>query len=117
MEPHVVYITNQLLPTANKDALPVSQNSNVIYQFSYFHATAIIVTWAVLPKDWYTFKFIYTSLWEVRPTDWYKYKTESNNMFRNLSVVAFLSKSVTFQFENANLSPSQQLKLNLLRVI
>ena len=34
VEPHVVYKTNQLLPVANKDMLPVLQNSNVIYPFS-----------------------------------------------------------------------------------
>ena len=34
VEPHIICKTNQLLPVANKDALPALQNSNVIYQFS-----------------------------------------------------------------------------------
>ena len=34
MEPLVVYSTNELLSTTNKDVLPASQKSNVIYQFS-----------------------------------------------------------------------------------
>ena len=31
------------------------------------------------------------------------YKTESNNMFRNLSVMTLLPQNVTFQFANANI--------------
>ena len=34
MEPRVVYSTNELLSTTNKDVLPALQKSNVIYQFS-----------------------------------------------------------------------------------
>ena len=45
------------------------------------------------------------------------YKTESNNMFRNLFVMALLPQNVIFQFANANISPSQQLKFNLSRMI
>ena len=36
MEPRVVYSTNQLLPTTNKDVLPALQKSNVIYQFTCY---------------------------------------------------------------------------------
>ena len=45
------------------------------------------------------------------------YKTESNNMFRNLSVMALLSQNVIFRFANANIPPRQQLKFNLSRMI
>ena len=34
VEPRVVYSTNELLSTTNKDVLPALQKSNVIYQFS-----------------------------------------------------------------------------------
>ena len=58
--------------------------------------TALVCMWAALPKN---------------------YKTESNNMFRNLSVMALLPQNVIFQFANANIPPSQQLKFNLSRMI
>ena len=45
------------------------------------------------------------------------YKTESNNMFRNLSVIALLTQNVIFQFANAYFPPSQQLKFNFSRMI
>ena len=53
-------------------------------------------------------------MWTALPKD---YKTESNNMFRNLSVMALLLKNLTFQFTNANIPPNQQLKFNLSRMI
>ena len=62
----------------------------------YFHATAIVGMRAALPKD---------------------YRTESNNMFRNLSVMGLLPQNVIFQFANVNIPPSQQLKFNLSRMI
>ena len=49
-------------------------------------------------------------MWAALPKD---YKIESNNMFRNLSVMALLPQNVIFQFANANIPPSQQLKFNL----
>ena len=33
VEPRIVYITRQLLPTAQKDVLPASHQSNIVYQF------------------------------------------------------------------------------------
>ena len=66
----------------------------IVTSFTNFHATAIVSMWATLPKD---------------------YKTESNNMFQNLSVMALLPQNVTFQF--ANIPPSQQLKFNLSHMI
>ena len=68
----------------------------IVTSFINFHATAIVGMWAALPKD---------------------YKTESNNMFRNLSVMALLPQNVIFQFANANIPPSQQLKFNLSHMI
>ena len=53
-------------------------------------------------------------MWAALPKD---YQTESNNMFRNLSVIALLSQNVIFEFANANIPPSQQLKFNLSRMI
>ena len=50
-------------------------------------------------------------MWAALPKD---YKTESNNMFRNLSVMALLPQNVIFQFANANIPPSQQLKIQFL---
>ena len=91
--PNSSLLATQKLPVANKDVLLALQNSNVIYQI---HATAIVGMWAALPKD---------------------YKTESNNMFRNLSVMALLPQNVIFQFANSNIPPSQQLKFNLSRMI
>ena len=67
-----------------------------VMSFTNFQATAIVGMWAVLPRGC---------------------TTESNKMFRNLSVMALLAKNVTFQFANANISFSQQLKLNLSRII
>ena len=52
--------------------------------------------------------------WSNLPKD---YKTELNNMFRNPSVMALLPQNVIFQFANANILPSQQLKFNLSRMI
>ena len=68
----------------------------IVTSVTNFHATAIAGMWAALPKD---------------------YKTESNNMFRNLSVMALLPLNVIFQFANANIPPNQQLKFNLSRMI
>ena len=64
----------------------------IVTSFTNFHATAIVGMLAALPKV---------------------YKTESNNMFRNLSVMALLPQNVTFQFANANIPTSQQYKFNL----
>ena len=58
----------------------------IVTSFTNFHATAKVGMWAALPKD---------------------YKTESNNMFQNLSVMALLPENVTFQFANVNIPPSQ----------
>ena len=77
---------------ANKDVLTYK----IVTSVTDFHVTAIVSMWAALPKD---------------------YKTESNNMFRNLSVMALLLLNVIFQFANANIPPSQQLKSNLSRMI
>ena len=33
VEPRIVYITRQLLPAAQKDVLPASHQSNIVYQF------------------------------------------------------------------------------------
>ena len=77
---------------ANKDVLTYK----IVTSVTDFHATAIVGMWAALPKD---------------------YKTESNNMFRNLSVMALLPQNLIFQFANANVPPSQQLKFNLSRMI
>ena len=68
----------------------------MVTSFTNFYATAIVGMWAAPGKV---------------------YKTESNNMFRNLSVMALLSQNVIFQFANANIPPSQQLKFNLSRMI
>ena len=43
-------------------------------------------------------------MWAALPKD---YKTESNNMFQNLSVMALLPQNVIFQFANANKSTTQ----------
>ena len=64
----------------------------IVTSFTNFHATAIVGVWLTLPEE---------------------YKTESNNMFQNISVLALLPKNMTFQFTNANIQPSQQLKFNL----
>ena len=53
-------------------------------------------------------------MWAALPKD---YKTESNNMFRNLFVMALLPQNMTLQFVNANIPPSQQLKFNLSHMI
>ena len=68
----------------------------IVTSFTNFYASAIVGMWAALSKV---------------------YKTESNNIFRNLCVVTLLPKNVTFQFANANIPPSQQLKFNLSRMI
>ena len=68
----------------------------IVTSFTNFHATAIVGMWAALPKD---------------------YKTKSNNMFQHLSVMALLPKNVIFQFANANIPLSQQLKFNLSHMI
>ena len=68
----------------------------IVTSFTNFHATVIVGMWAALPKD---------------------YETESNSMFRNLSVMALLPQNVIFQFADANIPPSQQLKFNLSRMI
>ena len=65
----------------------------IVTSFTNFHTTAIVGMWAVLPKDC---------------------ETESNNMFRNLSIEAILSNNVLSQFANANIPPSQQPKRNFL---
>ena len=67
----------------------------IVMSFINFHATVIVGMWAALPKD---------------------YKTESNNTIRNLSVMALLPQNVIFQFANADILPSQQLKFNLSRM-
>ena len=68
----------------------------IVTSFTNFHATAIVG--------------MRTALLKV-------YKTESNNMFRNLSVMALLPQNVIFQVANANIPPSQQLKFNLSLMI
>ena len=68
----------------------------IVTSFTNFYATAKVSMWAALPKD---------------------YRTESNNTFRNLPVMALLPQNVTFQFANANIPPSQQLKFNLPHLI
>ena len=70
--------------------------NKIVTSFINIHATTIVGMWAALPKD---------------------YSTKSNNMFRNLSVMALLPKNVTFLFANASIPPSQQLKFNLSRMI
>ena len=77
---------------ANKDVLCLPYK--IVMSFINFHATAIVGMWAALPKH---------------------YKTESNNMFQNLSVTALLPQNVIFQF--TNIPPSQQLKFNLSHMI
>ena len=93
VEPHVVYKTNQLLPVANEDVLPALQNNNVNYQFSCHCGSRYVGSTSSRLRD------------------------RIKQHVPNLSVIALLSKHFTFQFENANIPPSQQLKLILLRMI
>ena len=58
----------------------------IVTSFTNFHATAIVGMWAALPKD---------------------YKTESNNMFRNLSVMALLPQNVIFKSKYSTKSTTQ----------
>ena len=48
VEPRIVFTTRQLFPATTKDVLPASHKSNIVYNTC---ATAIVGTWAVLPKD------------------------------------------------------------------
>ena len=93
VEPHVVYKTYQLLPVANKDVLPALQNSNVIYQFSCHCESRYVDCTSQTLQD------------RIKQL-----------IFQNLSFMA-LPKNVTFQFANADILPSQQLKFNLSRMI
>ena len=92
VEPHVVYKTNQLLPVANKNVLPALQNSNVIYQF-LCHCNC---------------RFVGRT--SQRLQDRIKQHVPK-------SIRYVLPQNVIFQFANANISPSQQLKFNLSRMI
>ena len=90
MEPRVVYFTNKLLPATNKDLLPALQKSNVIYQFSC-HCDS---------------QYVGRTSQGCR--------TESNNMFPNLSVLALLPTNAHFLLVSANLPPRLITSLLLL---
>ena len=90
VEPRVVYFTNEVLPTTNKDVLPALQK-NVIYQFSCHCDNRYV----------------------GRTSQRISCRTESN-ISPNLSICALLLKNADFLLVDANLPPRPIPSLLLL---